>query len=1021
MFRTFDKVLIRTPLNSLDLVDFPDTSNNQLFLEGLYLSSPDFFAEYEKLADCSEDDRLNIEATLSKYWIRSCTRCTPFATFAGISLVDIRPENTDVLICENSRHLKSARIDTLFLYELITDLISNNNLKDKLRYFSNNTIYKIGTEIRYIEYTVKDFARSYKLNSTANFDYLEAILTLAEEGAHFMDLVKYLVSNQNASISEASGFISELIDSQLLVSELEPSLTGGEQLGELIGKLSTISKDLTDRLSCINSFLKKANLELNDLRSIENKLLSLVNNKSIRKNIIQVDLHLSTKSRTINRDDINTIVKQVNDLMTFSIPVRDDDIGKFITLFKIKFDDEEVPLLKALDVEFGVGYGASISSVGGSELVNDLPSGSINRSNHWSEHNFIQEFVQKKFIQCIKENKSEITISEQDLISLSKYKENLRFSQSYFIYGSLLYGKGDSFQFNLSTIGLPSGANLISRFAHGNKEILNLVRDIVQTENGNNECIYAEIVHLPQSRVGNVSLRPVLRSFEIPVVSFSGARHDQIIPLSDIYVRVINNEVVLLSKNLNKRIIPRLTTAHNFQLNTIAIYKFLCDLQLHNLSFPKLWDWGLLSSQNHLPRVCYKNIILERASWIISLTDFENLSDSIESEVNHVNKIRADLNIPKRVLYGEKDNEILIDFDSISGVRLFIQFLKKHKTLRLSEFLFESKNCFVKDISGNSFVNEIIIPFEKLEQPSFPTFNEHSFDAKVTRKFLPSTEWLYFKIYCSGKTSENVLKTIILDFVRQGLLDRDFDKFFFIRYEDDFQHIRIRFFNPDVSRQRPLQQKFLSCFDFLIEQGTIKKITMDTYERELERYGFQIITEVETLFFFDSLSTLEFISILDGSDADLYRLIFALRSLDLLLNDFSISLENKSILLKELSNGFCHEFGFEKDSKKILDSKYRIHQGLICNYMNTMNDEQNDFMHIRDILEKRSEANFSSISDIKLASSVDHSSLLKSLMHMSMNRLFIGQQRKYELVVYYFLEKYYYSQLSIGRKRDSVN
>ena len=35
-----------------------------------------------------------------------------------------------------------------------------------------------------------------------------------------------------------------------------------------------------------------------------------------------------------------------------------------------------------------------------------------------------------------------------------------------------------------------------------------------------------------------------------------------------------------------------------------------------------------------------------------------------------------------------------------------------------------------------------------------------------------------------------------------------------------------------------------------------------------------------------------------------------------------------------------------------------------------------------------------------------------------MNRLFIGNQRKYELVVYHFLKKYYTSQLAIAHKSE---
>jgi thiopeptide-type bacteriocin biosynthesis protein len=44
------------------------------------------------------------------------------------------------------------------------------------------------------------------------------------------------------------------------------------------------------------------------------------------------------------------------------------------------------------------------------------------------------------------------------------------------------------------------------------------------------------------------------------------------------------------------------------------------------------------------------------------------------------------------------------------------------------------------------------------------------------------------------------------------------------------------------------------------------------------------------------------------------------------------------------------------------------------------------------------------------------SDLLNSYIHMIMNRMFIAQQRKYELVVYHFLERYYTSRIAIAKK-----
>jgi len=42
--------------------------------------------------------------------------------------------------------------------------------------------------------------------------------------------------------------------------------------------------------------------------------------------------------------------------------------------------------------------------------------------------------------------------------------------------------------------------------------------------------------------------------------------------------------------------------------------------------------------------------------------------------------------------------------------------------------------------------------------------------------------------------------------------------------------------------------------------------------------------------------------------------------------------------------------------------------------------------------------------------------LLPSFIHMSVNRLFPTSQRKYELLLYFFLETYYYSLAARNKK-----
>ena len=139
--------------------------------------------------------------------------------------------------------------------------------------------------------------------------------------------------------------------------------------------------------------------------------------------------------------------------------------------------------------------------------------------------------------------------------------------------------KNDKPLLNIRTIGV-SAANLLSRFAHLDTEIEKLVKDISRKESELvADGILAEIVHLPGSRVGNILSRPHLREYEIVYLANSDLVEEKKIYIDDLMLSYRGGELVLRSKRLNRRIIPRLTSAHNYYNDTLPVYRFLCDMQ----------------------------------------------------------------------------------------------------------------------------------------------------------------------------------------------------------------------------------------------------------------------------------------------------------------------------------------------------------------------------------------------------------------------------------------------------------
>jgi thiopeptide-type bacteriocin biosynthesis protein len=1026
MIHAFHFLLVRTPLQSLVKAYGFKGKMEPVMEEGIYLSSSEFWAALQSRDKLNGKEKEKLELSFAKYWIRSCMRSTPFGTFAGSAIARISDEEgTDIILNGCGKHIRRLRLDTNYITEIIQALVKMPSIREQVKFYTNNTIYELPSGFRYVEYSIRNNTRFYDLNSVARTGYLKAVFDRAKNGARIDELIEVLNVSEGGEQEEARAFIYSLQESQLLISGLEPSLTGPEPIEQLIGELEKLKgvEELLGHLHKVKKEIESPKEGVGRYQIIEEELKQMGVALIIPKDTLQADMFLSLQKNHISGELVRAITSQCEDLFALSVQINNAELTSFRERFYARYEEMEIPLAIALDSELGIGYAGNRDGVvSGSDFIDDLIVGGKSVSE-LREVNYIQGFAISKYHEWLDNKNSWIEITADELKGFSKQVTDYQFPVSMYLMGSLLKINGKlgptDFQFDLETFSGPSAANLLGRFTHGNEELCTFTREIINKEERQSpDDLFAEIVHLPQARTGNILLRPVLRDYEIPYVAVSGASRENQIPISDLMVSIRDGQVILRSKMHNKRVIPRLTTAHNFGRHGLPVYKFLCDLQSQGMARPNIWDWGQLGLLKRLPRVIYKNLIIAKARWRIEEGDLMDLPEKKE-RIEYFKKFRLELKMTNPVCYNEDGNKLLIDFEQEKGIELFLHYLHRYKNILLEEFLFTEENCIVRDTKGAPFTNELIIPVYR-ETPARQGFAEKKpVDLHpVKRKFLPISEWLYFKIYTGQKSAEKLLKTCVAKFVESEPGKTMFEKFFFIRFRDDSSHLRIRFYNPDVSRQAPLQMMFLERLQPLMDDGTIDKIVMDTYSRELERYGADLIQESESLFYNDSLAVLRFISLLEGEEEEKYRILFALRGTDMLLNDFAFSFSDKQLLAKRIQAAYFKEFGSEPALQKQLNEKYRKYQKDIFSHMDPERDALNEISEGVSIFRTRSEMNRPVIDSVisKLPEqtwSGRKADWLPSLIHMNMNRLFLGNQRKYELVVYHFLERYYTSMEAI--------
>jgi thiopeptide-type bacteriocin biosynthesis protein len=997
-----------------------------LFMEAIYTASPELYYELCKVINKEAKASQKMIITLYKYLSRMSTRCTPYGLFAGCSTGVI--SNETKIAYHNVTYKKQSRLDMNYVNELVNHLQLIPEVKKGLLYYVNSSLYNNGNYYRYIEYKIENKRRQYTLTSVKKSEFLDLLLHAAGKGAEYSKLVELLLnSNPEVEQEEAEAFVDELIEVQLLISELEPTITGDIYFDKLIDKLDQkASPEIIAHLQKINALLKDGGVNAFE------QVYQIINDVFVKcqsKDLIQTDLFYEHEHNQL-KDEISTqITSQIAELYRLSSKGSFHDLETFKANFLERYEDREIPLLQALDSESGVGYGAIKKSDNLPLLDGVVPKAKkLAKTTTWSAANLL---VNKLFKRAADNKTNVVQLTEEDLKQLDDQPglENTTPSSLY-AFGAVIAPSAaeldqGNYQFYLTTCSGPSSANILGRFCHGDTVLhKNLLETLSADEPDTDEKVYAEIVHLPESRIGNILIRPHLRKYEIPFLGKSSKDAEDQIRVQDLMISIKNGKIILRSRRLNKIVVPRLSTAHNY-MTGLPVYRFLCDMQKDGLYHSIYWDWANLGDSRFLPRVEYKNIIISKAAWRINKLALPNLSGNADSDIVLLDDYLKELKVPRYVCIAEHDNELLIDTTNSLGKKLLNQELTKKGFIKLTEFIFTPENCFIQDKDNRGFANEILLPLSNKSNRTVNLTPVAPINSRTQRTFIPGSEWIYLKIYGGTKTTEKILIELLSPHLKYLADEQIITGWFFIRYSDPQHHIRLRLKVPDknVIEINKIISGIYELFGDDIEQHGLYKIQLDTYIRELERYGHHNIESSEEWFYHDSIAIANILNMIEGDVGETYRWLLAARGLDELLNDFGLTLENKSSLLETLSQAFFAEFNGDKNLTVSLNEKFRKHSKSIRSFLNPEQDINNEISEATAEFKHRSLQTREIIKTIlqnfdgDLLFNNQGFTALSSYVHMFLNRFFLSRQRQHELVLYTLLSKYYISELAINKNK----
>ncbi|MBO0931884.1 lantibiotic dehydratase [Fibrella aquatilis] len=972
--------------------------------KALYVASPALYRIWQDWRDgVIAIPPLTARLALWRYIIRMSSRSTPFGLFAGVSTVKL----TEHTCGDGSTNEvdEATRPDMGWLTTLINIIEQQPTIRYQLRYRPNNSLYQLGNQYRYSDYTILNGQRSFFINSVEQDTLLDTVLAYAQkesEGATGEQLIKLIKQQFRQSTEEATEYVDELINAHLLISELEPGVTGELPMDRLLTQLRPVptAAAIARQLKGLHAIINKSSLPVAEREQTAERMRRMLGDACPPGDVLQTDMVRSSDAITVSERVVSQIGQQLTQLMPLRFTGQPTDLRTFAERYYARFGGQAQPLLVALDHESGIGYGprSAQGGAGQSSLLQQLMAQVRRPTSATGDR--LDPLRLKLLTNFLQTDQPQI-ITDGDLAAAAVTAPATSLSRSWSALGEL-YGtdaeaidKGD-YQFLLKSASGPSGVSLMARFCGSSNSLTSEVQRVVDWEAGQQpNRLLAELVHLPAGRIGNVVARPTLRAFEIPYLTPSSVDDAHTLPLSDLWVRVPDGKTVeLWSKKHDRQVLPRNTTAHNYH-GSDDIYRFLSDLNHQDESLSLRWSWGTLADQPALPRVTHKRIILARAQWTINKQKWPSAASMMAA-------LTQATSLPRYVALVEADNELLLDLDITICQQLLYAELAKREQVRIVEWLATPSSCWLT-CDGQRYTSELVIPFTS-SAPPLPT-RQSPFrlmaDLAVQRTFLPGSEWLYVKVYAGEQTADELLSHVVKPFVHHAVAQRLVTCWFFIRYHDPKPHLRLRLRCPPKDNAALLNW-LMTELNPWVDASRVQRVQVDTYERELERYGARTIDLCEQLFWQDSEWNLNWVAIRDEFDEDQQWWVACQRG-NQLLDAFGLSLDEKDKLMTSLQERFLTENGANVSLRKQLNEQYRAWFGRLSSLeissVDTLAELSADtyrlIAQLREIMARHP------------SEGPSQADRIIALLHMLFNRFFTNGQRFSEGVVYHFLARRY--------------
>ena len=973
--------------------------------DALRLASPDLDEHLRPWLDGEAPAEPKLVRAGLRYAARMCARPTPFGLMAGMTLGELG-STTQLELAPLSEARRRTTIEPNFVTALAEELSGDPAVRRALRFRPSTSLYEAAGRWRYARARTEGARRRYELVAADGGMPLRTVVERARDGATVAELVEVLVGH-GAQPEAAEGYVGALIDAQILEGDLVPPVTGAEPAAAFAERLETVPVPDGIRAALGTARAALAQVDAGGLGpppeaydDVMAALAALPVDHDPKRSLV-TELVKPAARAELGRDVVAEIARVTEQLVKTVPRRRNDALATWRGAFIARWEDREVPVVEALDEELGIGFERSGSpSADGSPLLRALPwpAGDA-EPTAWGP-------AQSHLLRRIGECGDELVLDDADWAAL-ELKEHAELPDSIGALVTIAAGP-DGFRLRHQGSSGPSGARLLGRVCHAVPGLEDAVREHLRREEAlRPDAVFAEIVHLPEGKTGKLIARPVLRDHELAFLGRSGS--GAALGVDDLLVSVRGERIVLRSRSLGKEIVPRLSSAQNYNYNSLGLFRFLCALQAQGVAEGVSWQWGPLESAPFLPRVVSGRTVLDRARWLVTRDELADAvaadDDAARSEA--IAALREARGLPRWVAVADGDNELALDLEAVVAQDTLVRLAAPRAGIRLVELWPAPEDLCVTG-PGGRYANEIVVPFTRRRSAIAPAPRGPR-PATAQRRFLPGGEWLYAKLYTGTATADALLREMVAPLVA------DAEQWFFLRYGDPDWHVRLRIHGDPVTLLPALH----AAAQAEAERGRLWRMTLDTYEREQERYGGPAgVALCEELFHADSVAVLELLALTPGDAGADLRWRLALAGIDRLLDDVLDDDEMKAATMRRMRGAYAAEHRADGALRGAVGERFRAEREALAPLL----DGEADGVLAEGlaVLDRRSAAMAPTLERLRELGAAgeleaDPGQLAADLAHMHANRLLRSAQRAHEMVIYDVLDRLHAARAARAR------